>query len=177
MNSIKLFSLGIIITPVVKVRRFFFKQNPLFRTIILSAITTFLIVGLSLYNNSPPASAASVTNIKTITNSLLYPITIRNGENSQEILTVGAGEGWNGDLWVPWVGSQSEMSKAIELTVAPDNTKIWIFQDYWNPPHQNAIKCVYHRQDYGAAHEIDGNNRGAGEKALIIYNDNYLQMR
>jgi hypothetical protein len=111
---------------------------------------------------------ASVTNIKTITNRLPYPITIKNGENTQETFTVNADSGWNGDLWVPWIGGNDEKGKAIHVKV--QSADVWIFQDYWKPAGKDAIKHhVAPELDYNKAEEIDGNNRGGGEKSLIFF--------
>ncbi len=124
---------------------------------------------------------ASVTNIKTISNALVYPVTIKNGENTQQTFTIGANSGWNGDLWVPWVGNDGEMWKCIMITCPDqDNMTIQLFQDYWNPPNANATKRVYvsrGESGYGAGREIFGENRGGGEKALMIASDTTLTMR
>jgi hypothetical protein len=69
---------------------------------------------------------SDVTNIKTITNDLLFPITVRNGENTQQIFTVGTTSGWDGNMWIPWVDSASDMWKCISLRW-PSKT-IYIFQ-------------------------------------------------
>jgi len=115
---------------------------------------------------------ANVTNLKTITNNTPYAITVRNGENTQQLFTVNGNAGHNQDLWVPWVGNDSENWKVIQIKAGTrGETDIWVFQDYWNPPHENAIKCYYGSDSsriYTNAWEIDGNNRGGGEKGLIL---------
>lgn len=120
---------------------------------------------------------AHVTNIKSITNPFLYAITIKNGENTQQTFSIAAGGVWNGDLWVPWVGRNSEMYKSISITDPNDGLNVQIFQDYWNPAGADAIKWVNSGGSYGRGKEIAGNNHGGGEKALQILKDGSLKMQ
>ena len=113
---------------------------------------------------------AHVTNFKTITNNTPYPITVRNGEDTQQFFTVAGNAGWNGDLWVPWIGNDGENGKAIHIKAgSTGEINIWVFQDYWNPPNKDAIKAHYgSAMSYSHAKEINGNNKGGGEKGLIV---------
>jgi hypothetical protein len=114
---------------------------------------------------------AQVTDLRTITNNTPYAITVRNGENKDQFFTVNGNAGWDGSLWVPWIGNDGESWKAIHIIAgATEDLNIWVFQDYWNPPNKDAVKCFYgSSMNYGGAKEIDGNNRGGGRKALILY--------
>src|SRR3954453_12106350 len=109
---------------------------------------------------------SDVTNIKTITNQLLYAVTVRNGENTQQTFTVNASSGWNGDMWIPWVNSPSEMYKSIRLdwprgSGQAGTTSFYILQygDYIYYSWEN---------DFNKKNIIGGNNGIRGEKALII---------
>lgn len=124
---------------------------------------------------------AHVTNIKSISNALLYPVTVKNGENTQQTFSIQAGGVWNGDLWVPWVGNDTEMWKCLVFE-CPDqaNMVIQVFQDYWNPANADAVKCVYvsrGEHGYWAGREISGENKGGGEKALLIGSDTTFHMQ
>ncbi|ELE9727895.1 hypothetical protein RM407_001519 [Enterobacter kobei] len=114
---------------------------------------------------------AYVTNIKSIANNTVYPLTIIDGENGVRIAIAGSGA-WNGDLWVPWIGNQSEDYKAIKIIWGFDSEQvIYLYQDYWYPPHENAVKyrtispLVYYD---GNNHIIPGNGTGGGNKGLIL---------
>ncbi|MHC6224192.1 hypothetical protein ACYU03_05340 [Pseudomonas sp. X10] len=114
---------------------------------------------------------ASVTYIKSIANNTPYTLTLINGENADYMFAIGAQNVWNGSMAVPWVGRAAENHKALQLILGPQSaTTIWVFQDYWNPPHENAIKYLTaDEMDYdGATLELPGNNRGGGNKNLII---------
>ncbi|BAZ26841.1 hypothetical protein NIES4073_77550 [Kalymmatonema gypsitolerans NIES-4073] len=110
---------------------------------------------------------SDVTNIKTITNQLLYPVTVRNGENTQQTFTVNSSSGWNGDLWIPWVVSARDMWKSISL-VWPTN-KIYIFQ------HDNHIMYSWNN-DFNQSGVLGGNSGIRGEKALVIESDSNIHM-
>lgn len=125
---------------------------------------------------------ASVTNIKAISNSLLFPANIKLGQDTQQVFSIAASGSWNGGLWVPWVGADGDMWKCIVIT-CPDHTNltILVFQDFWNPAWQNAIKYINivdptKTPKYSDGQEIAGNNRGGGAKALNIASDGSLSM-
>jgi len=109
---------------------------------------------------------SNVTNIKTITNRLLYPVSVKNGENHKEIFTVEKGAGWNGDMWIPWVDGEGDMGKAIQLSWSPDNKqpdkRIYIFQ------HGDSIMYVWDNPTYDQKNIISGNSAIKGEKLLIV---------
>jgi hypothetical protein len=103
-----------------------------------------------------------VTNIKTITNRLIIPVTVRNGENTQQLFTVAQGDGWNGDLWVPWVFGGYTMWKSIQLDMG---RKLYIFQN------GNAIYYVWDSNDskqFDHRAKLGGNNRVNGEVGVVI---------
>ncbi|WP_124311290.1 hypothetical protein [Pseudomonas chlororaphis] len=114
---------------------------------------------------------AKVTNLKSIANNTPYTMSVRNGENHSEQFSIAAGSAWNGSLWIPWIGKDSENYKAIQLLLGPrGDVTIWLFQDYWEPPNANAIKyLIAPEMKYsGGTQEVDGNNRGGGEKILNV---------
>ncbi|MNJ54310.1 hypothetical protein D3C77_497450 [compost metagenome] len=114
---------------------------------------------------------ASVTYIKSIANNTPYTLTLINGENSSYMFAIGAQNAWNGSMAIPWIGRSEENHKALRLILGPrSETTIWIFQDYWQPPHENAVKYIIApSMDYeGATQELPGANRGGGNKNLII---------
>jgi hypothetical protein len=120
---------------------------------------------------------ANVTNIESISNALLYPVSVRDGENANILFSIAAAGAWNGSMWAPWVGGQGEMSKSIVIE-CPDqgNLSISVFQDYWNPPNADAVKYSTNASYNGAA-EIAGNNRGGGSKILYIQSDGSLSLQ
>ncbi|WP_367376727.1 hypothetical protein [Hafnia alvei] len=122
---------------------------------------------------------AKVTSIFSISNNTPYTITVRNGENLNQIFSIPAGGAYDKAVWVPWIGNSEENWKAICLLLGPQSQDyIWLFQDYWNPSGANAVKYLIAPQmDYDAeTSEVDGNNRGGGNKALVINhkNDKYI---
>jgi hypothetical protein len=114
---------------------------------------------------------AYVTNIKSITNNTVYPLTVIDGENGVRISIAGSGA-WNGDMWVPWIGNQSEAYKAIKIIWGfESDQELYIFQDYWYPPHENAVKYrIISPFVYGDDNNyiIPGNATGGGNKSLIL---------
>jgi hypothetical protein len=119
---------------------------------------------------------ADVTNIVSISNALLYPVSIRDGENSGILFSIAAGGSWNGSMWAPWVGSQGEMSKSIQIKCPDQGLSVSVFQDFWYPPYKDAIKFSNSASYKGAA-EIPGNNRGGGNKILNIKSDGTLSLQ
>lgn len=114
---------------------------------------------------------ASVTTLIRIVNGTQDTISVRNGENSSQAFTISANKVWEGEIKVPWIGKESEDGKAIRLLVGPGgNTTMWLFQDYWNPAHQDAVKyLVAPAMSYNAETlEVSGRNRGGGSKVLTI---------
>lgn len=112
---------------------------------------------------------ASVTNLKTIVNNTNTGVTFINGENASQIFTIAGNSSWNGDLWVPWIGNQGEAGKAIRILSGRNSEDVvFLFQDYWHPAHADAVKYVRDNFDYESAKEVEGENRGGGNKALII---------
>ena len=115
---------------------------------------------------------ASVTYLKSIANNTPYTLTLVNGEDPSHSLAVAAQGVWMGALAIPWVGRASENYKALKLILGPRaDAVIWVFQDYWEPAHQNAIKHLEAAQmAYASAEveEVPGSNRGAGYKNLIV---------
>jgi hypothetical protein len=111
---------------------------------------------------------SDVTNIKTITNHLLFPITVKNGENTQQTFTVASAAGWNGDLWIPWVFGQGTIWKSILLEWP--SRKIYIFQ---NGDH---IRYAWN-DSFNEKSTLGGNSGIRGEKALIVASDDdvYLE--
>jgi hypothetical protein len=112
---------------------------------------------------------ANVTNIRTIANSALSAIAITTNDGAKQMFSVAAGGAWDGALWVPWVGNNGEMWKCLVLALG--NRKLKIYQDYWKPAYQDAVKYVWDNGSYEDGNELGGNNRGGGEKALIIQNE------
>ena len=50
-------------------------------------------------------------------------------------------------------------------------TCFWIFQDYWQPAHEDAVKCITaSSMEYTSEQviEVTGDNRGGGNKNLIV---------
>lgn len=122
--------------------------------------------------NDDVATRAAVTNLRTIVNNTDSTITIINGENTEQSFSISPHSQWNGSLWIPWVGRQSEGFKAIKIFSGPQsNVLTYLFQDYWNPPNANAIKYSNDPFQYGTASDVEGNNTGAGNKVLFINPD------
>jgi hypothetical protein len=110
---------------------------------------------------------SDVTNIKTITNNLLYPVTVKNGENTQQTFTVGQETGWNGDLWIPWVFDGHTMWKSILLEWSQN--RIYIFQ------HGDHIRFSWDN-NFDHRETLGGNSGIKGEKALIIASNNNIYL-
>ncbi|MEH1810766.1 hypothetical protein [Nostoc sp.] len=110
---------------------------------------------------------SDVTNLKTITNHLLYPVTVKNGENTQETFTVGSSNGWNGNMWIPWVTDTSAMWKSILLEWA--SKRIYIFQ------HGDNIWYSWNN-DFNQKAILGGNSTIKGEKALVIASDDNVYL-
>ena len=115
---------------------------------------------------------ASVTYLCSIANNTPYTLTVVDGENRSKSVAVGAQHAWNGELAVPWIGNTNENHKALRLILGPAaEASIWVFQDYWKPAHENAIKqLAAHTMDYDSDEviEVAGNNRNGGHKNLIV---------
>ena len=102
---------------------------------------------------------SDVTNIKTITNHLLGPVTIKNGENTQQTFTVQQGAGWNGDMWIPWVGHEGELWKAIRI-LRMNEVSVNLFQ------HGNDIWYLWDDRSWDGKDLCAGNHGIRGEKGL-----------
>ncbi|TDB44157.1 hypothetical protein [Photorhabdus luminescens] len=115
---------------------------------------------------------AYVSNIRKIINNTFADMDFVNGENTSQTIRVYANSTWSGDLWVPWIGRQDEGSKTIKI-ISPTASKVlvYIFQDYWHPADANAIKYCNDVFSYRNAQEISGDNRGGGDKQLVINAD------
>ncbi|VWC31002.1 hypothetical protein BLA14095_06299 [Burkholderia lata] len=113
---------------------------------------------------------AGVTNITTIINETELYLTIRSGEtNDLVFIEGGEKKSLSKSFHVPWIGNQNEAKKAIDIKDnATSNVLAYLFQDYWQPPHKDAVKYCTAVFSYEQAHEVDGNNRGAGGKVLYI---------
>ena len=115
---------------------------------------------------------ASVTYLRSIANNTPDTLTLIDGENRSQSLAIGAQHVWNGALAVPWVGNADENHKALRLILGPAaETSVWVFQDYWQPAHKDAIKCISAAaMDYSSNDiiEIAGDNRNGGNKNLIV---------
>ncbi|KER01843.1 hypothetical protein LGZ99_03135 [Photorhabdus temperata] len=125
---------------------------------------------------------AGVTNIKTIYNKTPCVFVIEHGYIARKKITVDKMSEWRGDLWAPWIGDKYEPNKAIHIYTGREcksEIDIWIFQDYWNPPNENAVKYSLNRAfSYDDALEIPGNNRGGGNKILTLeFNDNNIDLK
>ncbi len=115
---------------------------------------------------------ASVTYLRSIANNTPYTLTLVDGENRSHSLAIGAQDVWNGSLAIPWIGKAEENYKAMRLILGPAaKTSIWIFQDYWEPAHKDAIKFLSaSSMDYTSLdiEEVAGDNRNGGNKNLIV---------
>ncbi|WP_336331988.1 hypothetical protein [Pseudomonas putida] len=115
---------------------------------------------------------ASVTYLRSIANNTPYTLTLVDGENRGQSLAIGAQHVWNGSLAVPWIGKSEENYKALRLILGPAaETSIWVFQDYWQPAHQDAIKCLTaSSMEYASEEviEVAGDNHDGGSKNLIV---------
>lgn len=69
---------------------------------------------------------ANVNNVRTISNQCPKPAVIRYKDGrfgTETVFTVGANEGWNGEMWVPWADSDSDFGKhhlSIDATSGHD---------------------------------------------------------
>ncbi|HWD32633.1 hypothetical protein ACIKP7_10890 [Pseudomonas caricapapayae] len=115
---------------------------------------------------------ASVTYLRSIANNTPYTLTLVDGENSSQSFAIGAQQAWTGSLAMPWIGRSGENHKAVRLILGPrSETNIWLFQDYWQPAHEDAIKYLTaSSMEYTSesVREVQGNNRNGGNKNLII---------
>ncbi|MNJ31786.1 hypothetical protein D3C77_264340 [compost metagenome] len=115
---------------------------------------------------------ASVTYLRSIANNTPYTLTLIDGENRSQSLAIGAQQAWTGSLAVPWIGKSSENHKALRLILGPrSGTNIWLFQDYWQPAHEDAIKYLTaSNMEYASeeVQEVPGDNRKGGNKNLIV---------
>ncbi|MCT8346677.1 hypothetical protein LGZ99_05465 [Photorhabdus temperata] len=118
---------------------------------------------------------ASVTHIRKIINDTSRRIYIVEGQNNGRTHTINANSELISNIKVPWIGNQEESNKAIRITIVdePRTAIIWIFQDYWNPPHKDQMK-YYKGEDfsYANAKNIDGPSSGGGNKIFRFYIDN-----
>ncbi|MBC8955037.1 hypothetical protein [Xenorhabdus sp. PB62.4] len=113
---------------------------------------------------------ANITKIVLINNHTKNKVGIFNGENHSQH-SILPGRTWSGEISVPWIREPSENWKALKLTLGPtDNVYIYIFQDYWSPPYEDAVKYLQAQyMDYsGSTQEIPGHNRHGGNKTLTI---------
>lgn len=115
---------------------------------------------------------ASVTYLRSIANNTPYTLTLIDGENRSQSLAIGAQHVWNGSLAVPWIGKSEENYKALRLILGPGaETSIWLFQDYWQPAHKDAVKYLTaSSMEYASEEvmEVPGDNREGGSKNLIV---------
>ncbi|KAA1175372.1 hypothetical protein [Photorhabdus heterorhabditis] len=139
---------------------------------------------ISIKNKPAVNIIAGVTNIKFIHNKTPCKAIIEHGYISRKRFTVDRMSEWSGDLWAPWISDKYELNKAIHIYTGRElkselGIDIWIFQDYWNPPNVNAIKYSINKKfNYDNALEIPGNNRGGGNKTLILeLNGNNIDLK
>ncbi len=115
---------------------------------------------------------ASVTYLRSIANNTPYTLTLVDGESRSQSLAIGAQHAWNGSLAVPWIGKSKENYKALRLILGPGAvTSIWLFQDYWQPAHKDAVKYLTaSSMEYLSEEvmEVPGDNREGGSKNLIV---------
>jgi hypothetical protein len=98
-------------------------------------------------------------------------MSIIDGEDTNQLFSIGAQSAWNGSMYVPWIGGDDENYKAIQISLGPTSeTKLWVFQDYWDPSGENAIKYLFgpNMKYTGMTKEVPGNNRGGGNRILMI---------
>jgi hypothetical protein len=118
---------------------------------------------------------ANVTNIRSIANNLFNSISFVDGENNEIIFTVGSEGGWNGNIYVPWVGNEDEMYKCVRIYGLPENEVTYLFQDYYNPPYEDAVKYC-NDGNYSSGQEVKGTKQGGGDRVLIIDIDGNLSL-
>jgi hypothetical protein len=106
----------------------------------------------------------SNTDIRTIANNLDTPVTVINGENKDMIFSIPSKGGWNGNLLVPWVKDQSEMSKCITLSVNGRKFAYLFQNNNYNPER---IDWSPNGQ-FGGSYEVQGDNYSGGRKTLAI---------
>ncbi|MHC2147385.1 hypothetical protein [Pseudomonas sp. 210_17 TE3656] len=115
---------------------------------------------------------ASLTYLRSIANNTPYTLTLIDGENRSQSLAIGAQQAWAGSLAIPWIGNSGENHKALRLILGPRSaTNIWLFQDYWQPAHEDAIKYLTaSSMEYASeeVQEVPGDNRKGGDKNLIV---------
>ena len=115
---------------------------------------------------------ASVTYLRSIANNTPYTLTLIDGENRSQSLAIGAQHVWNGSLAVPRIGKSEENYKALLLILGTGaETKIWLFQDNWQPAHKDAVKYLTaSSMEYASEEvmEVPGDNREGGSKNLIV---------
>ncbi|TDB44158.1 hypothetical protein [Photorhabdus luminescens] len=116
---------------------------------------------------------ANKTHIITIENKTEDTIVLENGEDGNKRIEIKGFNDWSGDLVVPWIGGQNEEWKALKIYVTGGHDKVFVFQDYWNPPHKDAIKYCVRTFSYKDAKEIPGNNKGGGNKILLVNVDEF----
>ena len=115
---------------------------------------------------------ASVTYLRSIANNTPYTMTLIDGEDPGMSLAIGAQSAWTGSLAVPWIGHNGEDYKAMRVILGPRaETNLFLFQDYWQPAGENAIKYLESpTMSYTSnqVQEVPGSNRGGGSKNLIF---------
>jgi len=116
---------------------------------------------------------ASVTTIANISNKKTGLIYIRDGEGAVKDFSVPRGGDWSGYLPVPWIGSDDENYKVINITIVAQEKDyvIYIYQDYWHPADKNEVK--YSTSKFFSYSDpnnkrISGYPDYAGKKKLII---------
>lgn len=110
---------------------------------------------------------ANTTTIKSIANNAYNVVSVKDGEDTSKVFSIDSGGSWNGDMVVPWVGSQVEMYKALIFYGVPGYDALYVFQDYWYPSNKDQIKyCADGKYVSGLA--VDGDSTGGGNKILTF---------
>jgi hypothetical protein len=102
------------------------------RGIFAAAVVITGVVGLLIFDTSRTEAASNVNNIRTITNECPRPIVIRYmdykpwpQQTREWVITINANQGWNGEMWIPWAGSNKEVEKwhyiEIDATTGHDS--------------------------------------------------------
>jgi len=108
------------------------------------------------------ASTVSSFEICTIANNRTDCITLINGENHDQILSIAAKGAWNGRMTVPWVNNQDELNKKSIRIIFGTASRVFIFQNY------SDSKFCWSGGSFDRSSAINGDSINHGRKALLI---------
>jgi hypothetical protein len=104
---------------------------------------------------------SNIIDIRTITNNILFPVQVINGENTSQTWTIPGGGGLNEPIWLHFAFSEADMWGCLRLIVPEFELTMHLYA--WNA-------VAYYSLDgkWASGRQIPGGSNGNGRKALTL---------